>query len=40
MLSSNSEKLRKEIAEAEEELKAKRNQRRKFEEACKTFEAS
>jgi len=34
------EKLRKEIAQAEEELKAKRHQLQKFEEARKIFEAS
>lgn len=34
------EKLREEIAEAEEELKAKRLQLKKFEEARKIFEAS
>jgi hypothetical protein len=33
------EKLRKEIAEAEEELKGKRKQLQKFEEAKKIFEA-
>jgi hypothetical protein len=34
------DKLRAEIAEAEEELKAKRKQLQKFEEAKKIFEAS
>ena len=34
------EKLKAEIAEAEEELKAKRKQLQKFEEARKIFEAS
>jgi hypothetical protein len=34
------DKLRAEIAEAEEELKAKRKQLQKFEEAKKLFEAS
>ena len=34
------EKLRAEIAETEEELKAKRKQLQKFEEARKIFEAS
>ena len=34
------DKLRAEIAEAEEEIKAKRKQLQKFEEARKIFEAS
>ena len=34
------EKLRQEIAEAEEELKQKRKQLQKFEEARKIFEAT